>query len=550
MVRTATSMALGQIEDLGSWDYVVVGAGTAGCVLANRLTEDGRTRVLLLEAGGKDDWIWFHIPVGYLYCMGNPRADWGFKTTAQPGLAGRALNYPRGRVLGGSSSINGMIYMRGQAADYDHWRQLGNTGWGWDDVMPYFLKSEDHFAPEPGMHGGGGPLRIEMPRVKWPILEAVRDAAAEIGIAKVADFNRGDNEGSSYFQVTQKRGVRWNAAKAFLRPALKRGNLRVVTGAIVRRLELDGRRVTGLSLDVDGRPSTVRVEGEVLLSAGAVGSPHILELSGIGDPERLGRVGIEARYASPGVGENLQDHLQIRTVFGIANALTLNTLSASFYGKGRIAAEYALLRTGPMTMAPSQLGIFARSDPAYATANIQYHVQPLSLDAFGEPLHAYPAITLSVCNLRPESRGGVHAASPDPKAPPAIDPNYLDTEADRRVAADAIRHARRLMAANAMQPYTPKELKPGPEVDGDEALAEAAGRIATTIFHPVGTAKMGSDERAVVDVRLKVRGLAGLRVVDASVMPTITSGNTNAPVTMIAEKAAEMIREDARSGRA
>lgn len=539
-------MAPATTNDLGEWDYVVVGAGTAGCVLANRLTEDGRTRVLLLEAGGKDDWIWFHIPVGYLYCMGNPRADWGFKTTAQPGLAGRALNYPRGRVLGGSSSINGMIYMRGQAADYDHWRQLGNTGWGWDDVLPYFLKSEDHFAPEPGVHGGGGPLRIERQRLKWPILEAVREAAAEIGIPKVDDFNRGDNEGSSYFQVTQKRGVRWNASKAFLRPALKRGNLRVVTGAIVRTVVLDGRRAIALDLEVEGRPSRAGVLGEVLLAAGAVGSPHILELSGIGDPARLEAAGLATRHALPGVGENLQDHLQIRTQFGVSNALTLNTLSASLTGKGRIAAEYALLRTGPMTMAPSQLGIFARSDPAYATANIQYHVQPLSLDAFGEPLHPYPAITLSVCNLRPESRGGVHAASPDPKAPPAIDPNYLEAEADRRVASDAIRHARRLMATRAMQPYAPKELKPGPDVDGDEALAEAAGRIATTIFHPVGTAKMGSDERAVVDGQLRVHGIAGLRVVDASVMPTITSGNTNAPVTMIAEKAADMIRADAR----
>ncbi len=539
-------MAPATTNDLGEWDYVVVGAGTAGCVLANRLTEDGRTRVLLLEAGGKDDWIWFHIPVGYLYCMGNPRADWGFKTTAQPGLAGRALNYPRGRVLGGSSSINGMIYMRGQAADYDHWRQLGNTGWGWDDVLPYFLKSEDHFAPEPGVHGGGGPLRIERQRLKWPILEAVREAAAEIGIPKVDDFNRGDNEGSSYFQVTQKRGVRWNASKAFLRPALKRGNLRVVTGAIVRTVVLDGRRAIALDLEVEGRPSRAGVLGEVLLAAGAVGSPHILELSGIGDPTRLEAAGLATRHALPGVGENLQDHLQIRTQFGVSNALTLNTLSASLTGKGRIAAEYALLRTGPMTMAPSQLGIFARSDPAYATANIQYHVQPLSLDAFGEPLHPYPAITLSVCNLRPESRGGVHAASPDPKSPPAIDPNYLEAEADRRVASDAIRHARRLMATRAMQPYAPKELKPGPNVDGDEALADAAGRIATTIFHPVGTAKMGSDERAVVDGRLRVHGIAGLRVVDASVMPTITSGNTNAPVTMIAEKAADMIRADAR----
>ena len=532
-------------QDLGAWDYVIVGAGSAGCVLANRLSADPRTRVLLLEAGGRDNYVWIHIPVGYLYCMGNPRTDWGFRTTSQPGLNGRALAYPRGRVLGGCSSINGMIYMRGQAQDYDQWRQMGNVGWGWDDVLPYFLKSEDHAAPPNAFHGQGGELRVERQRLRWDILDAVRDAAAEIGVAKVADFNTGDNEGSSYFDVNQRRGVRWNTTKAFLRPALRRPNLRVATDAQAERLILDGRRAVGVEFTLNGAPSRARAEGEVLLAAGAIGSPHLLQLSGIGPAALLRKAGIEPRHELAGVGRNLQDHLQIRTIFRISNALTLNQLAGSLFGKGRIALDYALRRSGPMSMAPSQLGIFARSDGSRESANIEYHVQPLSLDAFGQPLHSFPAITLSVCNLRPQSRGQVRIASPDPRAAPEIDPNYLATDADRLVAADSIRHVRRLMAARAMAPYAPQEWKPGPEIAADDELARAAGDIATTIFHPVGTAKMGSDPGAVVDDRLRVHGLAGLRVVDASIMPTITSGNTNAPVIMIAERASDMILRDA-----
>ncbi len=541
-IRQASDMTR---QDLGAWDYVIVGAGSAGCVLANRLSADPANRVLLLEAGGRDNYVWIHIPVGYLYCMGNPRTDWGFRTTSQPGLNGRALAYPRGRVLGGCSSINGMIYMRGQAQDYDQWRQMGNVGWGWDDVLPYFVKSEDHAAPPNAFHGTGGELRVERQRLRWDILDAVRDAAAEIGIAKIADFNTGDNEGSSYFDVNQRRGVRWNASKAFLRPALRRPNLRVVTAAQAERLVFDGRRAVGIELTLNGAPARARAEGEVLLAAGAVGSPHLLQLSGIGPAALLQKAGIAVRHDLAGVGENLQDHLQIRTIFRISNALTLNQLAGSAFGKGRIALDYALRRAGPMSMAPSQLGIFARSDGSRESANIEYHVQPLSLDAFGQPLHRFPAITLSVCNLRPESRGQVRAISPDPRAAPEIDPNYLATDADRRVAADSIRHVRRLMAARAMAPYAPQEWKPGPEIADDDELARAAGDIATTIFHPVGTAKMGSDPMAVVDDRLRVHGIAGLRVVDASIMPTITSGNTNAPVIMIAERASDMILRDA-----
>jgi choline dehydrogenase len=532
-------------KDLGSWDYIVVGAGSAGCVLASRLSEDPRNRVLLLEAGGRDNYIWIHIPVGYLYCMGNPRTDWGFKTQPEAGLNGRALNYPRGRVLGGSSSINGMIYMRGQARDYDLWRQAGNAGWGWDDVLPFFLKSEDHHGGSAEMHHAGGPWRVETQRLHWPILDAVREAAAEIGIAKIKDFNRGDNEGSAYFEVNQKHGVRWNAAKAFLRPALKRPNLKVVTGAMVERVVVQGGRAAGIELTVDGEPASAAAAGEVVLAAGAVGSPQILQLSGIGPGALLRRHGVTVVHDLPGVGENLQDHLQIRTIFKITGARTLNELATTLLGKARIGLEYALNRSGPMAMAPSQLGIFCRSDPSYDTANLQYHVQPLSLDKFGDPLHPYPAITLSVANLRPESRGRIQIAAADPRRPPDIRPNYLATETDRYVAAQSIRHARQIMAARAMAPYAPEEVLPGAALASDAELARAAGDIGTTIFHPVGTCRMGQDERAVVDARLAVRGLAGLRVVDASIMPTITSGNTNSPTIMIAEKGAAMIREDA-----
>lgn len=529
-------------RDLGTWDYIIVGAGSAGCVLANRLSADPKTRVLLLEAGGRDDYIWIHIPVGYLYCMNNPRTDWGLKTVPQPGLNGRILPYPRGRVLGGSSSINGMIYMRGQAQDYDGWRQLGNTGWAWDDVLPYFLKSENHYAPEPGMHNGGGEWRVEQPRIQWSILDAVRDAAAEIGIPKIDDFNRGDNEGSSYFQVNQRRGVRWNTAKAFLRPALSRPNLKVMTGVTVERLRILDHRVQGLECRVEGEAAYASAAAEVLLSAGAIGSPQILQLSGVGPGDVLRDAGLETVHELPGVGANLQDHLQIRTIFKIQGAITLNQMAGNLFGKAKIAADYVLRRRGPMTMAPSQLGIFAKSDPSLATANLEYHVQPLSLDAFGQPLHRFPAITMSVCNLRPLSRGSVKVTSPDPQAMPAIDPNYLSVEADRLVAAESIRHARRLMATKAMAAFVPSEYKPGAEHVDDAALARLAGDIGTTIFHPVGTARMGADSQAVVDARLRVHGLAGLRVVDASVMPNITSGNTNSPVIMIAEKAADMIR--------
>lgn len=537
------------MKNIGEFDYVIVGAGTAGCVLANRLTEDGSTRVLLLEAGGNDNYIWIHIPVGYLFCMGNPRTDWGFKTEIEAGLNGRALNYPRGKVLGGCSSINGMIYMRGQARDYDHWRQLGNTGWGWDDVLPYFIKSEDQAAiPADAFHGTDGEWRVENPRVNWEILDAFRDAAAEAGIPKIDDFNTGNNEGCAYFHINQRAGVRWNTAKAFLRPAEKRQNLKVLTAAHVRALTLEDGRCTGLKLTVDGEEATVSARGEVILAAGSIGSPQILQHSGIGPGHVVKQGGVSVQHELRGVGENLQDHLQIRCVFKVHDVKTLNQRASSLLGKLGIGLEYALFRRGPMSMAPSTLGAFAKSDPSRASPNLQYHVQPLSLDKFGDPLHPFPAITASVCNLRPESRGDVRIKSPDPFAAPAIRPNYLSTPGDRQVAVDAIRLTRKIIEQPALARYRPDEYLPGAPLTSREELIKAAGDISTTIFHPVGTCRMGQDPDAVVDNRLRVHGMAGLRVVDASVMPTITSGNTNSPVIMIAEKASEMIREDARAG--
>ncbi len=538
-------MATDQSADLRV-DYIIVGAGTAGCVLANRLTASGRHTVLLIEAGERDDWIWFHIPVGYLYAMGNPRADWCFKTEPVPGLNGRSLSYPRGKVLGGCSSINGMIYMRGQAADYDHWRQLGNAGWGWDDVLPYFLKSEDDSGPPDPLHGKGGEWRVEEMRLTWKVLDLFSDAASEFGIPKTTDFNRGDNNGVGYFKVNQRRGVRWSTARAFLKPIVARPNLIVCTGAQATRLLIDDRRVTGVELHRHGGIETVRVAREVILAAGAVNSPHLLQLSGIGDPEFLAAKGIAVVHALPGVGENLQDHLQLRLIFRVKGLPSLNTRANSLFGKAAMALEYALLRRGPMTMAPSQLGGFTRSSPEQATPNIQFHVQPLSLEKFGEPLHPFSAFTATACNLRPRSRGHVRLKSADPFEAPAIQPNYLSDPADTRVAVEAIRLVRRIVTeSRAFASHAPEEFRPGAELSSDSELARAAGDIGTTIFHPVGTCKMGDDTMAVVDQRLRLRGLAGLRIADASIMPTITSGNTNSPTIMIAEKAANMILMDA-----
>jgi choline dehydrogenase len=532
------------------WDYIVCGAGTAGCLMANRLSADPKNRVLLLEAGTKDDWIWFHIPVGYLFAIGNPRSDWMFKTEPEPGLNGRSLIYPRGKVIGGSSAINAMISMRGQAADYDHWRQLGLAGWGWDDVKPLFKGLEDHFLGEGEHHGVGGPWRVEAPRVRWDLLDRVREAATQMGVRAIDDFNTGDNEGVSYFHVNQKKGLRWSAARGFIKPVIdERDNLELLSGVLVEKLIVENGRVTGVQIRRDGESQICRSAGEVILTAGSIGSTQILELSGIGDGKVLSGHGIPVVLDKPGVGSNLQDHLQIRAIYKVSGIKTLNETYHNLFKRGLMGLEYVLRRTGPLTMAPSQLGIFTRSDPHQERANIQFHIQPLSLDKFGEPLHRFPAVTVAPCNLRPTSRGSIHVRSADPNDKPVIAPNYLSTEEDRQVAADSLRVTRQLMSQSALAPYRPEEYLPGPSIGDDEAsLARAAGDIGTTIFHPVGTAKMGlaSDPMAVVDERLRVIGIDGLRVADASVMPTITSGNTNTPTLMIAEKAAQMILEDAK----
>ena len=542
------------MKHFGSFDYIIVGAGTAGCVLANRLSADPNIRVLLLEAGGKDDYLWIHIPVGYLYCIGNPRTDWCYQTEPDPGLNGRSILYARGRTLGGCSSINAMIYMRGQARDYDSWEALGNPGWGWRNVLPVFKQSEQHYAGESAIHGGGGEWRVEEQRLDWEILDAWRNAAEQCGIPRIADFNGGDNFGSARFQVNQKNGVRWNASKAFLRPVIKRDNLIVLTQALASKVRTStgdwGIYAAGIEFTKGGENYFAEAKIETILAGGAINSPQLLQLSGIGPAALLQQHRITVVQNLDGVGKNLQDHLQLRMAFKVRGTRTMNEWSNRWYGKAQMALQYALFRTGPLTMAPSQLGAFAKSDPSQATANIEYHVQPLSLEKFGDDLHPFPAFTSSVCNLRPESRGTVNIKSADPRAYPEIRLNYLSTETDRRVAVDSLKLTRQIARAPALAKFYPEEFKPGREVASDAQLAHAAGDIGTTIFHPVGTCKMGpsADAGAVVDSRLRVHGVARLRVVDAAIMPTITSGNTNSPTIMIAERASQMIIADRQVG--
>ena len=532
-----------------NYDYIIIGAGTAGCVLANRLSKDPNCNVLLLEAGGKDNYFWINIPVGYLYTIANPRTDWCYNIEPDPGLNGRSIGYARGKVLGGCSSINAMIYMRGQRSDFDYWESLGNRGWSWNDVLPVYIKSESYEHGADEFHGADGELRVEDRRVNWEILDAWREAAEECGIPKIDEFNRGDNFGNAYFQMNQRRGSRWSGTKAFLRPVLSRPNLTVITHAHVQKLVINSqsgsKKATGVEVRInDDSAKVFNASREVILSAGAIGSPQILQLSGIGSGDFVKEKGLEVVHDLPGVGENLHDHLQVRSVYKVENTVTLNKRANSLFGKMKMGLEYFMFKRGPLTMPPSQLGAFAMSDETQTSANIEWHVQPLSLEKFGDPLHQFNAITPSVCNLRPTSRGHVRIRTAKAEDYPAITLNYLSSEQDRDVAVAGLKFTRRIMAAKALERFNPQEWKPGPELKTDEDLYQAAGDLGTTIFHPVGTCKMGNDELAVVNDRLQVHGIAGLRVIDASIMPRITSGNTNAPTVMIAEKGAIFILQD------
>ncbi|AHC25817.1 MULTISPECIES: GMC family oxidoreductase [Mycobacteriaceae] len=555
------------------FDYVIVGAGSAGCLLANRLSANPEHRVLLVEAGGDDDWFWIKIPVGYLYTIANPRTDWCYATEADPGLADRSIIYARGRVIGGCSSINAMIHMRGQASDYVSWAQAtGDDRWLWGgpesagQTLSIYKQLEDYFGGADEWHGTDGEIRVERPRVRWKILDAWQAAAAQVGIDPIEEFNRGDNAGSAYFHVNQRRGRRWSMADAFLHPIAHRSNLTVYTKTQAVQLLTDeqvadsqrrgawttaAHRATGVRMIKDGRQVDVRARREVILSAGAIGSPHLMQASGLGPAGLLAAHQIPVRVDLPGVGENLQDHLQLRTVYRIQGARTVNTLYRNLITRAGMGLQYLLTRSGPMTMPPSTLGAFATSDPSRTSPDLEWHVQPLSLAKFGEPLHRFGAITPSVCNLRPSSRGHVRLASADPLTYPKISCNYLSTDDDLRAAVQGLRMTRTIMAAPALAPYRPEELLPGPQLVSDDDLQQAARELGTTIFHPVGTCAMGAfDTRGrprstatVLDTDCRVYRVAGLRVIDASAMPTITSGNTNAPVMLIAERAARAILE-------
>ncbi len=531
---------------VGSFDYIVVGAGSAGCVLANRLSADPSVKVLLLEAGGKDDYRWIHVPLGVAYTIGNPRTDWCFQTEPEPECNNRQIPVPRGKTLGGSSSINGMVYVRGQPQDYDVWRQLGNTGWAWDDVLPYFKKSQDYVHGASDLHNAGGELRVEECPTRWEILDAFQDACEEHGIPRTKDYNSGNYEGSCYFQVTQRKGVRHSTATAFLRPVQNRPNLQVLTDAHAKSLRMAGKRVTGLEFYQGDRLCRAEATGEVIVAAGAIGSPQILQLSGIGPSALLGQYGIDVKHELRGVGENLQDHVQPRQLFRVQNTRTLNEMSSSLFHKAKMGIEYFLFKTGPLAMGPATLTVFTRSDPSRDTPNIQYHVMPMSYPKLGEPPPPFPGFTASACNLRPTSRGYVRIKDSDARAHPSIRYNYLSTHDDQRVAIDSLRLTRKIVAAKAMARFHPEEFVPGGNADNDADLLAAARETASTVYHPVGTCKMGQDEMSVVDERLRVHGMQGLRVVDASIMPNLVSGNTNAPTIMIAEKAADMIKQDRR----